>query len=398
MRHDRTGNNQFLKEFNESVLLDLIRLHKQISKADLAQITGLSPTATGMIVTKLLDKGYIFEAGIGQSNGGRRPVLYELKPRSYYSIGIDIDVDYIRFILMDITGQVEYREQVTSLPEHPVKETVQLIKQKIDDIIDRFKIEQDMLVGIGLSVPALVDNTTHEIILAPNLGWQNVNIVNELMLQEMIYVDNEAMCSAFSENWLGSCTEEKNFVCINMKSGIGSSIFANGNLYRGFCGSAGEIGHIMIDKNGPKCACGNYGCLETFVSARRMVQKAKTMVRQGLIADIEYSDVDAITYEDIINAAQAGSESAKQILAEAAGYLGLGIANIINTINPSKIVLGKELAKLDIVMDHLKGIVSANALSYPASRTDIEVSALGEDVSALGAAIIPFRKLFGYKI
>jgi predicted NBD/HSP70 family sugar kinase len=169
-----------------------------------------------------------------------------------------------------------------------------------------------------------------------------------------------------------------------MKSGIGSSIFANGNLYRGSCGSAGEIGHIMIDKNGKKCACGNYGCMETFVSTKEMVEKAKTMLRQGLIAEMQYIDPDAVTYQDIIDAAQGGSESAKLILTEAAGYLGLGIANVINTINPSKIVLGKELAKFAIVMDHLKGIVSSNALSYPASRTDIVVSGLGEDVSALG--------------
>jgi predicted NBD/HSP70 family sugar kinase len=287
---------------------------------------------------------------------------------------------------------------VESIPEHPVEKTIELIKQKTHEIIKKFNIDQEMLVGIGLSVPALVDNATHEIIFAPNLGWKKVNIANELNEQEAIYVENEAMCSAFSENWIGSCTDEKNFVCINMKSGIGSSIFANGNLYRGFCGSAGEIGHIMIDKNGPKCACGNYGCLETFVSAKRMAEKAKTMVRQGLITDLQYNDVDAITYQDIINAVEAGSESAKLILNEVAGYLALGIANIINTINPSKIVLGKELAKFEIVIDYLKGIVSSKALNYPASRTDIEVSGLGDDVSALGAAIIPFRKLFGYQI
>lgn len=403
MKLGKTGNNKFLKQFNETSLLELIRLNKQISKADLAQLTGLSPTACGVIVSNLLEKGYIREAGIGISKGGRRPNLYELNPKSYYSIGVDIDVDYIRFILMDITGNVEYRDMISSRFDQSVSESIAFIEKKVRQIIERNTIREDRLLGVGVSVPGMVDNVTHEVIFAPNLGWERVDL--ESMMSGMgnfpIYVDNEAICSAISENWIGYCTEQRDFVCINMKSGIGSSIFADGNLYRGCSGSAGEIGHIMVDHNGPKCACGNYGCLETLVSSRSMVEKAQKLVRQGLIADFsDELDINSINSIDfIIDAVKAGNESARVILVEAAGYLGLAVANLINTINPSRIVLGKELVKFsEDILEHMRNIALAKALKYPASRVEILASELGEDSSALGAAIVPLKKLFGHRL
>ena len=403
MKLGKTGNSKFLKAFNETSLLELIRINKQISKADLAQLTGLSPTACGIIVSNLLEKGYICEAGIGISKGGRRPNLYELNPKSYYSIGVDIDVDYIRFVLMDITGNVEYRDKISSGFEQSVSESIRLIEYKLQQIVEKNNISEDRLLGVGVSVPGMVDNVTHEIIFAPNLGWERVDL--EHMMSSMgsfpIYVDNEAMCSAICENWIGCCTEQKDFVCINMKSGIGSSIFAGGNLYRGCSGSAGEIGHIMVDHNGPKCACGNYGCLETLVSSKSMVEKAQRLVRQGLIADFSDAlDINSInTVDDIISSAKAGNEAARVILVEAAGYLGLAIANLINTINPSRIVLGKELVKFsEDILEHMRNIALAKALRYPASRVEILISELGDDTSALGAAIIPLKKLFGYRL
>ncbi len=403
MKVGKTGNSKFLKEFNETSLLELIRVNRQISKAELAHISGLSPTACGIIVTNLLEKGYIREAGIGVSKGGRRPNLYELNPRSYYSIGVDIDVDFIRFILMDITGKVEYRDRISIDSDQSVSQFISIMEKKVRQIVELRGIPDNRLLGAGISVPGMVDNKTHEIIFAPNLGWERVDL--EQMMSGIgsfpIYVDNEAMCSAIGENWVGCCIGLKDFVCINMKSGIGSSIYARGNPYRGCSGSAGEIGHIMVDNNGPQCACGNYGCLETLVSARAMVEKAQRLVRQGLISDLsETMDINSIkTIDDIIGAAKSGNEAARVILVEAAGYLGIAIANLINTVNPSRIVLGKELVKFtEDILEHLRNISLAKALKYPASRVEILTSELGEDTSALGAAIIPLKKLFGYRL
>lgn len=399
MTKNKTGNNKFLKKYNQTGILDQIRVHKAVSKAELSQLTGLSPTAIGVIVSSLLEKGYIHETGIGESKGGRRPVLLELKPGSFYSIGIDIDVDCINAVLMDITGEVIHElaeDKVSAVNLEGAAKTVEAI---VEEILVRFSIAPDKLLGIGISVPGMVDNETHKIVFAPNLGWENINLKEYLpkLTGYSVYVENEAMASAICENWIGSCQGVNDFVCINIKSGIGAGIFAGGKLYRGAGGSAGEVGHIVVDENGPRCGCGNYGCLETMASTSRIVAKARRLVRQGIVSRLnDVSDMEEIDLELIVEAARTGDEAARSILAESARYLGIALSNIVNTLNPSRIILGKEFVKYaDIVMDHIKSIVSCKALKSPAARVEIGASAVGERASMLGAAIIPLKVLFG---
>lgn len=400
MMRKRAGNNSFLKKYNESVILDLIRVHKAISKAELSALTGLSATATGAITSSLMEKGYIHETGIGESKGGRRPVLLELKPGSFYSIGVDMDVDYINIILLDITGNV-LSEKLIDMPSPSVFEKViAKVEKTIVSILRSNSIEFSKLLGIGFSVAGMVDSETHEIILAPNLNWEHEDVrtyLNELN-GVPVYVENEAMASAICEEWLGLCQNVGNFVCINIKSGIGAGIFTSGKLYRGAGGTAGEVGHIVVDENGPKCGCGNYGCLETMASSKSIVEKARRLVKQGVVSSLNsYEDVDEIDINAVVKAARSGDEAARGILNEAARYIGIAVSNVVNTLNPQKVVLGKEFVRYaDLVIENIKGVVACKALKSPASKVEIVVSDIGERASALGAAIIPLKTLFKY--
>jgi N-acetylglucosamine repressor len=212
-----------------------------------------------------------------------------------------------------------------------------------------------------------------------------------------VYVENEAMSSAICENWLGVCQNVENFVCVNIKSGIGAGIFTNGRLYRGAGGSAGEVGHIVVDENGLRCGCGNYGCLETMASTGRIVEKARKMVRQGIASSLnEMPDADDISIDNIVEAARSGDEAARGILLESARFLGIALSNLVNTLNPSKIVIGKDFVKYgDLVMDCIKSIVGSKALKTNASKVEMLTSEIGEKASTLGAAIIPLKVLFG---
>ena len=399
MVRKRTGNNQFLKKFNQAVILDLIRREKGISKAELAEITGLSPTAVGVITASLLEEGYIHETGTGESKGGRRPVLLELKPRSFYAIGVDMDVAYMNMMLIDITGEVICERTMHLSESTAFEKAVGRLEDAILDMLDEKVIDLGRLLGIGISVPGLVNSETGEVVLAPNLQWENIDVKFHLIRLKHVpvYVENEAMASAICENWIGLCQDVGNFVCINIKSGIGAGIFTNGKLYRGAGGSAGEVGHIVVDENGPKCGCGNYGCLETLASTTRIADKAKRLVRQGIVSSLnEIKDVDAITIDRIVEAARGGDEAAKNILMESARYIGIAISSIINTLNPSKIVLGKEFIKYaDLVMEHIKGVAVCKSLAFPTANVEITASNIGEKASALGAAIIPLKVLFG---
>ena len=398
MTKSRTGNSKFLKAYNETGILDVIRVKQAVSRAGLSKETGLSPTATGAIVSSLIEKGYIHETGTGESRGGRKPVLLELKDGSYFSIGIDVDVDSILFVLMDITGKVVH-ERTAALPVNTPEEAVNAAAAGIGEIAESFSIGKERLLGIGISVPGMVDAVLHRIVLAPNLGWEDVDLCG--MLREKlglpVYIENEAMASAICENWLGACQDASNFVCVNIRSGIGAGIFTGGRLYRGTGGSAGEVGHIVVDENGPRCGCGNYGCLETIVSTGRIVDKARRIVRQGVVSILnEMEDADEITLEHIADAARKSDEASRGLLNEAARYLGIALSNLVNTLNPSKIVLGKDFVVYgDLVMDTLRNVIDTKALKRPASNVEIVVTEIGERASTLGAAIIPLKMLFG---
>ncbi|MCL6557332.1 MAG: ROK family transcriptional regulator [Firmicutes bacterium] len=399
MNKKKTGNNKFLREFNQALILDLIRLNKAISKAELAKLTGLSPTATGAITSSLMEKGYIREAGIGESSGGRRPILLELNPRSFYSLGVDLDVNCAAVVLVDITGEIIH-EMLVEMPGCASPgETVGIIERELEHITGQFGISLEKLVGIGMSVPGLVNGGTGEIVLAPNLGWENVDIKSgfKKFSGVPVIVENEAMASAICENWIGMCQGVDDFVCINVKSGIGAGIFTRGKPYKGAGGSAGEVGHIVVDENGPKCGCGNYGCLETLASTSRMVEKAKRLVRQGTTSVLNnVGNVDAISIDHVIKAARGGDEEARRLIVESARYIGIAVSNIVNTLNPSKVIIGKEFVRYaDLAIDCVRDIVARKALKYPVSKVEIAASAIGEKASALGAAIIPLKTLFG---
>lgn len=393
------GNNKFLKEFNETIILDLIRVHKAISKAELSQITGLSPTAIGAISAGLLEKGYIHETGIGESRGGRRPVLLELKPGAFFTVGVDLDINYLNVVLMDISGDIVH-ESSSKMPDLPAFQSVLAkIEQQIENVMAQFSIGAEKLYGVGISIPGMVNNDAREIILAPNLGWENIRVSEYLksLSKVKLYVENEAMSSAICENWIGSCQGLDNFVCINVRSGIGAGIFTGGKLYRGASGSAGEVGHIMVDENGPKCGCGNYGCLETLASSSRIVEKAQKLVRQGVVSSLnEIDDIEQMDIDFVVMAARSGDEAAKGIFSEAARYMGIAVSNIVNTLNPAKIVLGKEFVRYaDLMLEQINSVVACKALKSPASKVEIMASEIGEKASAYGAAIIPLKVLFG---
>jgi glucokinase-like ROK family protein len=393
------GNNRFLKEFNQTAILDMIRVHKAISRAELSKLTGLSPTAIGGIVYELLEMGYISENGTGESKGGRRPVLIELKPKSFYTIGIDMDVNYINFVLMDTTSRI-IEEKILAMPKSLVFQNVmKLIRIEIKKILKGHGIASKRLLGIGMSVPGMVDSRDLKIIFAPNMGWENIDIKDQFQdfPDIKVYVENEAMASAISENWIGSCQGISNFVCVNIKSGIGSGIFIGGKPYRGASGITGEVGHMVVDSNGTKCRCGNYGCLETIASTTHMVDQAKRLVKSGIASKLnDISDVEDISAKSIIDCAREGDDVSKNILLESARYLGLAISSIVNILSPQKVVLGKDFVLYsDIVLEHMKEIVMCKALKQTSKDVEITESKLGERASVLGSAIIPLKVLFG---
>lgn len=342
-----------------------------LAKADIAALTGLSPNAVGLITADLIDEDYIYVSGIGPSKGGRKPELLSLKPDSYYFLGADIDTDRIRFALIDITSKIIYTSRIKMNCIENHEEVFKAINYEIE------KNKRRRLTGVGIAVSGLVDVQSSKIVFAPNLKWQDIDVKDRIKDID-VYIENEAIASAIYESWNGICQGAKNFICINSKSGIGAGIFIDGKVYRGTTGSAGEVGHITADVNGPKCECGNFGCLETYASSYRIAERLNT---------------DSI--DEAISLARKGDKAALEAFWLSAVNLGVAISGLINTLNPEKIVLGKEFVKYaDFIMDDIRETVKQKALRLPAENAEITASNEGILSSVLGAAILPMTKLF----
>jgi predicted NBD/HSP70 family sugar kinase len=396
MSKNLTGNNQYLKELNQAAVMELIRQKGRLSRKELSDLTGLSPTACGSITRQLIQDGFLYETGQGESTGGRKPVMLEIKPRSYYAAGFDIGMEELQMVIADITGKILYHRNLEYTSGISVEKAMDLVYEELSVICEKLGLKKERFLGCGLSIPGLVDRGTNRVIMAPNLSWNHVDLKEKAsaILNMPVYIENEAMCSAICESWIGKCRNIDNFVCINVESGIGAGIFIGGTIYRGFSGSAGEIGHLIVQENGRLCGCGNHGCLETYVSTRYMLLEVSNRLSNG------YSSGNfpkgTLRWDKMVEAAENGDALCTEILHQGAKFLGYAVAFLINTLNPEAIVLGKCFTQYaPMVMDTLTKTVKEKALHYPAARARIMTSEFGMSSSALGAAMIPIRKIFG---
>lgn len=398
MKRKVTGNNQYLKELNKATVLDLIRQHRKLSRKELADLTGLSPTACGSITRELIKDGFLHETGRGESTGGRKPVMLELKPNSYFAVGFDIGMSELKMVIADITANILIQKSFKHKPGISADEVIALIREKFQEVTGKENLNKEKFIGCGLSIPGILDRNTRKIVIAPNLSWNEVDLGSKVAeaLDMPTYIENEAMCSAICEHWIGKCSSIENFVCINIESGIGAGIFISDSMYRGFSGSAGEIGHLIVEENGRVCGCGNRGCLETYASTRHMLEEVNERIQKGYSSDIIKPGADPLTWDEMVDAANKGDELCMKVLKRGAVFLGFAAAFLINTLNPEAIVLGKCFTEYaPLVMDTLIETINEKALKYPASKVKVFTSEFGMNSSALGAAMIPIRKVFG---
>lgn len=380
----KTGNSRFLKEYNRRLILSLIRKSDGLSCAELSKSTGLTQKSVYEISSGLIEEDFIYESAIGKSGGGRKPAILSLKPNAYYSIGVDIDVCYLKGVLLDTTGRII--EQLTlNLQVSLYEEYLHGITNLVNKLIDKNKIPKARLLGVGISIPGFINAKTKHVVMAPNLGFKDKDLITDLKqsIPFKIYMENEALASAISEKWFGDCKSDENFICINIKSGIGAGIFMLNKPYRGVVGSAGEIGHIPLDNNGPICACKNRGCLETLASTKAILSNAKKTYKYDM------------TIENLIEKARMGEKEALALFENAAKSLGTVIAYLVNIFNPSKVILGKDfILYSDFELSLIKKKVKNFALEPNFKAVKIKSSSLGEMSSVLGASILPQKKIF----
>ncbi|SHF58761.1 ROK family protein (putative glucokinase) [Caldanaerobius fijiensis DSM 17918] len=385
---------KLLKGMNESLVIRIIKEKGAISRADIARYTNLTPPTVTNITKKLIKDGVIVEDTMGESRGGRKPVLLKLNPGYFYVVLAHISSNHLRLDVSDLDTNVLASKRIKlsdKSPEAVLKNLFALYRQ----MVDQSGVPEDKIAGIGVAVHGLVDSERGISLYAPNLGWRDVNLLESIKaeLGIEVCVENDVRAMAMGERWYGAAKGVDNFLAVKVGYGIGASAVVDGKLYTGITHSSGEIGHTTIDVNGPKCSCGNYGCLEAMASERAICETMSKRLKLGEKSIIK--DVDDVDIEDVYRAANIGDELAIDVIKRISIYLGIGIANLINLFNPQLVVLGGNIIKVkDIVKPVLEDVVKQRALDNTYRGCKLVMSNLGDDATIKGAHALILSHLF----
>ena len=313
-------------------------------------------------------------------------------------LAIDLGGTKISAAIISNKGQVVAREYCLTLADDGPESVINRLLSSVDRLLSQGNIDSSQLDSISIAAAGAIDYGRGLITLSPNLpGWYDIslrNIVGERYGVNTLLI-NDASAAALGEYHLGAGQGVDNLILLTVGTGIGGGIIINGGLYSGVSGSAGEIGHMTIDVSGPKCNCGNTGCLEMLVSgtavAREAVRRISRGERSSLIEIVE-GGIENITAEEVEVAARGGDCLASEVISEAAIYLGVGMVNLVNIFNPEMIVVGGGMAKMgDLLLNPASQVVRERAFSLSAQTVRIVPAQLGDDAGVLGAAVFAFQ-------
>ena len=308
-------------------------------------------------------------------------------------LAVDIGGTKIIAAVFSTDGQLLAKDVYPTLAGAGVSAVIERIFTAIDRLLSQNITEISQLDCIGIAVAGAIDSNRGLVTASPNLpGWLDVPL--RYIVQDRYQVDaflvNDASAAALGEHRFGVGRGVSNLILLTLGTGIGGGIVINGEMYCGVCGSAGEIGHMVIDVNGPECACGNRGCLEALASGTAVARDAIRRIGQGeksSLVEMAEGEIESITAETVGTAARNGDSLALDVLSQAANYLGVGMVNLVNIFNPEMIVLGGGMANLgELFIDSAKQVVAERAFPISAQAVRIVTAQLGNEAGVYGAA------------
>ncbi len=365
--------------------MNLLRFKSPISRTQISLESGLNKATVTSLMAELLEDGFATEVGRGHSYGGRRPVLLRFNASAGYVIGIDLGVSDLKAMITDLSAHEVYT-LTDQLPQNQdVHETIARISKAVQTCIKITPPSRHGVIGVGIGVPGLVDFETGNVINAPNLNWRDVPLkaLVENLVQLPVYVDNEANVGALAEQLYGGGRGIQNFVYVSAGAGIGTGIITNGELYRGANGISGEFGHMTVEMQGLRCACGNRGCLEMYASEKALVERYRQLTGGTVSPEVILSRLD---HED---------PNAIESMHSVATYLAIGISNIVNGLNPTVVLIGNHLARAGRwLLPPIAQTLMSRCLIAPYSSVETRISSLGENAGVIGAVALAIDQYF----
>ena len=376
-RDFRRATRTTSREINRRIVLNLVLDHQPLSRADLARRMDIGRGVVTSIIQELIDEGSIYEGATGHAARGRRPTMLYVRTQDRLVVAVDVRFSRTFIMLSDFAGTQIALESFPTIYE-PTQLTDELVRRIVRLLAAHGATGR--CEGVGLVVPGMVERHTGRVLMSPQLGWRDVDIRDRLAagVGLPVHIENAPLACALAQMWLGqrgnSCD---NFVYVTVSDGVGAGIVLNGQLIRGESNSAGEFGHNPLDPDGPQCLCGAHGCWEAYTSnqatlsrylGRELVPLWGGAVRQP----------SSLSIEDLIGLARNGDARASSAIEATGHYLGVGIASILNALNPSQVFVGGEITDAwSMIESAVREGIMERALTRSAAATPVIPEQMG---------------------
>ena len=386
-------NLEEVHETNLSMIIKLLQKRGLCYRTELAKESGLKQSTITNIVNELISCGLVKEVGSIEGKKGRRSIGIQLCYDAFKVLGIRLTRHNFTISRFNIGGEEE--KQITSEinANQEAEDTLNLISNYVNDFISE---SNDKILAIGISTPGplfIDQNEEHIAMLSGISGWENINIRKHLSqnITIPIYIEHDANAGALAEWWFGQYRMQPGVnIYVAAGQGIGAGISINGNIIHGSHGMAGEIGHMSINYAGPKCQCGNRGCLENYCSVSALQQKIKSGIATGQKTILK-SDC---SMKDIRDAISKGDSFAVTAFEDTAWFLGFGLSSLINTYNPDTIVIGDELSDIgQPLLDIVTKVMKEHTLPIAFEKLSLRMTSFKQDPALVGAAALAIEKL-----
>jgi N-acetylglucosamine repressor len=361
------------RAINRQIVLNLVREHQPVSRADLARRMRVGRGMVTSLISDLIADGSIYEGATVDAPRGRRPMMLYVRTHDRLVVAVDVRFSRTFVMLSDFSGTAIALETFDTIadPDALVAELGRRISRLL-----RAHRRAGRCDGVGVVVPGMVDRQTGRVLNAPQLGWRDVDIRDALAATTKlpVHIENAPIACALAQMWLGERGGDapRDFVYVTISDGVGAGLVVNGEVVRGHANSAGEFGHLPLNATaGPMCLCGARGCLEAYTS--NLATLTRYLGHEFSAASTRALREDStLTIEDVIARARDGEQRAIDALEETARNLGVGLAMIINALNPAQIFVGGEIAELwDRLLPVIRREIAARALTAAAAATPI---------------------------
>ena len=378
-------NVQKMREANVRLVLNHIRRFASTSRSQIARMTSLSASTISGIVDRLIALDFVKESPVVSHRSGRRPIKLYLNDQEHYSVGIEIETGHLLGIVINLLGQVIKEQRVPISPFMGYSLILDKLAGLYHELVSDMSAK--MITGLGIASPGYVDGALGQVVYSSNQNWRNVPVLDIVSPQVdvPVFIQSNITAVALGELWYGAGEGKRDIICVRVGSGIGAGLVLDGEIYHGPQHRAGHFGHMVIERGGNPCRCGDSGCLEAYVSTTRLIDRATEALGTGAFTHLVFPSEKRLDKLDaIIEAGLRGDRFILNVFAEMGELLGIGISNLINILNPELIILAGGMARAEeLILEPVRRTVRLHA--FP-PIPEITTSALGPYTVAIGAA------------